>query len=519
MIMSPSWITSCSTRALVLTLACAACGDDEVGQREPDAAAPDASASLDAAPPGLDAAPPGLDARLQPFPEAATAEATMDAAATPDAAEHAARFSMRVVSTGLAAPWEVRWGPDDQLWISERTGKRVLRVDPVSGVRSVALEVADAYQGSAQDGVLGLALHPDLLDGADYVYLAYSYDAAPGGELDRRAKIVRYRYRDGTLREPNVLIDGLPASSDHNAGRLVFGPDNQLYYSIGDQGKNQFDLKCLPIRAQELPSQSEVDAQDWSKYQGKVLRLALDGGIPTDNPLLNGVRSHIFSYGHRNPQGLAFAPSGALYSSEQGPKTDDELNLILPARNYGWPNVAGYRDDSAYVFGNWSASADCASLNYSDYELPGSVPLQLESSFTPDFTPPLRTFYTVASDHDFHDTLCATSPYICWPTVAPASIEVYSGVGVPGWGTSLLIPSLKDGTVHRARLNAAGDAIEGTTEALFETTNRYRDLAVATDQRSFYVITDAQGDTRAPDGSPTRTLEHPGAVLEFRYEP
>ena len=100
-----------------------------------------------------------------------------------------------------------------------------------------------------------------------------------------------------------------------------------------------------------------MQAQDWSSYWGKILRIDLDGGIPSDNPAINGVRSHIYSYGHRNQLGLAFAPGGLLYESEHGPSSDDEVNLILPGRNYGWPHVAGHRDDKAYTYANWSASS------------------------------------------------------------------------------------------------------------------------------------------------------------------
>jgi PQQ-dependent dehydrogenase (s-GDH family) len=182
------------------------------------------------------------------------------------------------------------------------------------------------------------------------------------------------------------------------------------------------------IRAQELPTQTEVTARDWSKYVGKILRLELDGSIPADNPVLQGVRSHVFSYGHRNAQGIVFGPDGKLYSDEQGPKTDDELNWIRAGKNYGWPRVAGYRDDRAYVYGNWSASAPtpCRDLEFSDFAIPESVPIQTESSFShPDFAPPLRTFYTVENGFDFQDPACAPSYYICWPTIAPSSLDAY----------------------------------------------------------------------------------------------
>jgi PQQ-dependent dehydrogenase (s-GDH family) len=493
----PTWSTRAVASWLAIAACITACDDDDDSQS--DAGTVDAAISLDA---GVGSP----DGQAEDRHDAAGA---VDAAAKPDGS-----FAMRVVKRGLAAPWELAWGRDGLLWVTERTGKRVSRIDPSSGAQTVALELADAYQGASQDGLLGLALQPD----SDYVYLAYTYDADASDAIDRRARIARYRYAPPSLVEPVVLLEDLPASTDHNAGRLVFGPDAALYYSIGDQGKNQFDLKCQPIRAQELPTQDEVDAHDWSKYQGKVLRLALDGGIPADNPLLAGVRSHVFTYGHRNAQGLAFTPSGLLFADEQGPKTDDELNLLLPGHNYGWPRVAGFRDDQAYVYGDWSAAADCADLAYSDYAFAGSVPVQTESSWSSvDFTPPLRTFYTVANDYNFMDPLCAQSPYICWPTIAPSSLDVYASDGIPGWSTSLLITSLKDGAVHRVQLRGAG--LEDGDERLFETTNRYRDLALAPDGRTFYVATDSSGDTRAVDGSPTKALDHPGAILEFRYLP
>ncbi|HEX2298708.1 MAG TPA: PQQ-dependent sugar dehydrogenase, partial [Pseudonocardiaceae bacterium] len=99
-------------------------------------------------------------------------------------------------------------------------------------------------------------------------------------------------------------------------GRLLIGPDQKLYYAIGDQGNNQFERSCEPIRAQDLPHAAEVAGKDWHNYVGKILRLNLDGSIPGDNPVLAGVRSHVYSYGHRNPQGLVFGPDGRLFSAE-----------------------------------------------------------------------------------------------------------------------------------------------------------------------------------------------------------
>src|SRR6188768_1257687 len=274
---------------------------------------------------------------------------------------NAQAFDMRVVTLGLFAPYEITWGPDNWLWLTERVGRRILRINPETEDRAPVVTIEDAFQTDGQDGVMGLALHPELLQGTgkDYVYVAYTYDGDPGPALERRVKLRRYTYNpaSGGVGSPVDLITGLPGSFQHNSGRVVFGPDSHLYYTIGDQGNDQFDRKCLPIRAQEVPTQAEVDSGDYAKYVGKVLRLNLDGSIPDDNPVIDGTRSHIYSYGHRNPQGLVFSAQGKLYSDEHGPKSDDELNWVRPGKNYGWPNVAGYRDGRAYEYANWSASS------------------------------------------------------------------------------------------------------------------------------------------------------------------
>jgi PQQ-dependent dehydrogenase (s-GDH family) len=431
-------------------------------------------------------------------------------------------FAKRVVVENLSSPWEITWGPDSWLWVTERVGKRVVRINPDDGTVGVALEIDEVRQEGAQDGLLGMALHPQLLAGTDqdFVYVAYSYDAAAG----RRIKIRRYTYdaSSGTLSAPLDLLSELPASNDHNGGRLGVGPDAKLYYSIGDQGENQFDRKCNLDRAQDLPTADQITAGDFQTYQGKILRMNLDGSIPSDNPELNGVRSHVFSFGHRNPQGIAFGPTGRLFSSEQGPKSDDELNRIEAGKNYGWPQVAGFKDDKAYVYANWSAAPDCEQLDYSDYTIPATVPQQKESDWAdPNFMAPLLTFYTVESSYQFEDPKCEGNANICWPTIAPSSLELYAPAKhvLSGWTDSLLITSLKQGTVYRVPLSADGAAINGAVAPLFKTTNRYRDVAVKPDGRAFYVITDAQGSTASLDGGATSSLENKGSVLEFAATP
>ena len=121
-------------------------------------------------------------------------------------------FTSRVVASGFEDPWEVTWGPDGYLWITERVGKRVVRVNPANGSRKVALAIDEVHQELAQDGLLGLALHPQLLRGANYVYLMYTYDADRGPTTERRAKIRRYTY-DATselLGEPFDVLTNLP---------------------------------------------------------------------------------------------------------------------------------------------------------------------------------------------------------------------------------------------------------------------------------------------------------------------
>lgn len=426
-------------------------------------------------------------------------------------------FTFKVVTTGLQNPWEVTWGPDNNLWVTERTGKRITRVNVADGSKSTAATIDEVFQNHGQDGLLGMALHPGLLrgTGTDYVYVAYTYDADRGPQSNRRGKIRRYTYDPAakTLGDPTDLITNLPAGTDHLAFRLAFGPDQKLYLTIGDQGANWLQNYCNLNRAQELPTAGEVRNEDWTKYQGKVLRLNLDGTIPSDNPTLAGVRSHIYSYGHRNPQGLAFGPGGRLYSSEHGPDSDDEFNLIEAGKNYGWPYVAGYNDDRLYVFSSWAESTvPCATLTFNQTVIPPSIPQRKESTWShPDFKPPLKTFFTVNNDWDIQKQGSAT--------IAPGGMDVYPANGpVPGWGNSALILSLKTGIVYRVKLSADGTSAVGDPTEQFKSTNRYRDIAIDPNGRTIYLATDNQGSSTDASGRPTRTLANPGAIVAFTSE-
>ena len=157
-------------------------------------------------------------------------------------------FTQRVLTTGLEGPWELRWGPDGRLWVTERTGKRITRVNPADGSKVVALTIPGVHQSVEQDGLLGMALHPELLrgTGADYVYVSFTYAVNPPPEVIRRGMIRRYTYDPATqmLGSPVDLLTGLPVHNDHISGRLAFGPD-QKAVSQRRRSRKQLPGECL----------------------------------------------------------------------------------------------------------------------------------------------------------------------------------------------------------------------------------------------------------------------------------
>lgn len=428
-------------------------------------------------------------------------------------------FSSRVLTTALSNPWAMHWGPDGQIWLTERTSGEVTKVDPVTGAQQVILTLSDVYTGPQHEGLLGLALHPELGEGTgnDFVYVGYTVNVGDETTPQASAQIVRYTYdaATGQLGSPEVLISGLPGGNDHNAGRVVFGPDNKLYYSIGEQGANFGRNFRLHNRAQDLPTAEQVEAEDWQTYSGKILRLELDGSIPEDNPEINGVKSHIYSYGHRNPQGIAFGPNGVLYETEHGPSSDDEINIIQPGGNYGWPLVAGFIDDKAYSYINWSEAPE--SVQRITTPTPEGVPETLESAFEGEMVDPLATYFTVESDFPFGEQ-CG---FVCNPTIAPSSILFYDAGedGIPEWDNSLLLPTLKHGVLYVQKMSEDGTAAEGLPVAWLGTQNRYRDVLVSEDGKTVYIATDAFGSAAQLYGDEltTSVLHNPGAILKFTY--
>lgn len=246
----------------------------------------------------------------QPTPETTTPTAPAGAILT---TADGVRFAVETVVTSLEVPWALAFAPDGRLFVTERPG-RVRIIDLASGRSDLALTLDDVFsQGEA--GLLGLALDPDFA-GTRLVYLYYSARRATGGPVNR---VVRYREAGSTLGERVVLVDNIPAAQIHDGGRLRFGPDGLLYITAGDAA------------AMAL-------AQDLGSLAGKLLRLNRDGSTPRTNPF----SSPIYSYGHRNPQGLDWHPAtGDLWAAEHGNIGNDEVNVIDAGANFGWPVIQG----------------------------------------------------------------------------------------------------------------------------------------------------------------------------------
>jgi PQQ-dependent dehydrogenase (s-GDH family) len=437
-------------------------------------------------------------------------------------------FQVRLLASNFSEPHNIIYGPDNVLWITERAAKSITLVDPENGTILNNITVPGVHQSGGQDGLMGMVLDRNF-NSTGHLYVAYTYDAnnsssgSTNNELERLTKITRFTYDNttGTINEPVDIISGLVGSIDHNSGRLAFGPDGKLYYTIGDQGKNQLSLYCQDIEAQTIPTAEEVSNQNWTAYQGKVLRMNPDGSVPEDNPTIDGIQSHIFTYGHRNHQGLTVGPDGNLYVSEHGPNSDDEVNRLQAGGNYGWPYIAGYQDDQAYRFVNWSsAGVQCPDLNPRNVTagIESGVSATNESEFNlQNFVPPVATFFTVASDYNFTDHNCGQLAYICNPTIAPSSLRLYDSNAIPGWNGTLLMPTLKGGKIYQLILSDNRTSLAQEPVEMFQSENRYRDLAISPDGTTLYVITDSTGPVQAIGGGATTELWNPGSLLEFKY--
>jgi aldose sugar dehydrogenase len=312
-------------------------------------------------------------------------------------------------------PWGMAFLPDGGMLISEIGGGLYRRypdgkLQKVSGSPQVLAE--------GQGGLLDIRLHPNFSEN-QLVYISYSARKQQGGQILSTTAVMRARLEGNALRQPQVIFEALPweTTRHHYGSRLAFGPDGMLYVSVGDRGKH----------AEQYPQQLD-------KHPGKILRLRDDGSIPSDNPFADQgeVQASIYSYGHRNIQGMDFHPqTGQLWSHEHGPRGGDEINVVERGKNYGWPVIS---------YG----------INYD-----GSV-----------LTPNTRQEGM-------------EQPLLEWtPSIAPSGLAFVSGNRYPGWEGSLLTGSLRFKYLIRNLLD--GTEIKGE-EKIAEGVGRLRNVKMGPD--------------------------------------
>lgn len=331
-------------------------------------------------------------------------------------------YRIETVTEGLEHPWSLAFLPDGRMLVTERVGRlRIIEPDgslnpqPVGGVPEGFV--------AAQAGLMDVLLDPEFASNQQ-LYLSYAY----GTSQANNTRLSKARLVDGQLQDVQVLFSAQPAKSGaaHYGGRMAWLPDNSLVLTLGDG----FDWR--------------EQAQDPSNHLGKIVRLNRDGSIPKDNPLVGqaGAAAEIYSLGHRNVQGIVYdAESQRLYSHEHGPRGGDELNLIQPGNNYGWPLI--------------TYGIDYTGAQISPYtELPG---LQ--------------------------------QPLLHWtPSVAPSSLTQYRGALFPEWQGDLFASTLAERSVRRIRLQ---DGKPAEQEVLFaELGERIRDVRSGPDG-ALYLLTDS----------------------------
>ena len=232
------------------------------------------------------------------------------------------KFKVETVATGLEIPWGFAWLPNKDMLVTERPGR--VRIIENGKLRAEPVFTVPDVEPTGESGLMDISLHPDFAKN-NFVYLGYSYNTD-----GKRVKVVRYKYAGDKFTEPKTIIEDVPGTALHAGMRCRFGPDGKLYVTTGD-------------------------ATDWNLAQkldslaGKTLRLNDDGTIPKDNPFVNtpGARAEIWSYGHRNAQGLAWQPgSGLMFQTEHGPSFfegkgsgGDEVNIVEQGFNYGWAEI------------------------------------------------------------------------------------------------------------------------------------------------------------------------------------
>ncbi|WP_353185806.1 PQQ-dependent sugar dehydrogenase [Parapedobacter lycopersici] len=312
----------------------------------------------------------------------------------------ATTLAMTTVADSLDVPWEICAGPGGQLWVAEQSGK-ISRIDPETGVQQELLSLKDVYR-LRTGGLLGMTLHPDM-DASPYVFIAY----VAKNEVDQPvSRIVRYTYAGDTLVAPLEILE-YAAWNGHYGARLVIAPDGMLMVATGDGAQHG-------------------NAQDVRVPHGKILRYRIDGSIPADNPIPG---SPVWAWGLRNPQGLAYATDGQLYSSGHGDAIADEVNKIIKGGNYGWPVVEGFADTD------------------------------LERA--------------VARDSVIQEPLRAWTP-----TIGPAGLALYESDILPEFRRSILLTTLKGNGLHVLKLDADGSRIVADTILFQQLFGRLRSVCV-----------------------------------------
>jgi len=351
----------------------------------------------------------------------------------PDPGDSPATLTTETLVTGLDTPWDLAWGPDDMIWVTERRGV-VSRVNPTTG-QITEVGALPVFEQS-ESGLMGMAFHPDFATSSPFVYFAYSYQ--PTGTI--RNRLVRMLWNGASLSGEEILVDDIPGASNHDGSRLAVGSDRLLYMSMGDATDQSL-------------------AQDTNTLAGKVLRMNLDGSAASGNPF----GSRIYSYGHRNPQGLVFHPvTGDLFVTEHGPSTDDEVNRIEAGGNFGWPNVHGFCD------GN------------------------------------------ISGESAFCSTTDTVEPLAVWtPTVAPAGADFYDSDAIPGWRGSLLFTTLRGRALYRLVLSADGRTAIDQERLFLDRFGRLRDVLVGPNGE-FYLATSNRDGRGSPSADDDRIVKVTG---------
>ncbi len=234
----------------------------------------------------------------------------------------AVQFRVETVAGGLEVPWAIAFASDGRIFFTERPGR--VRVIEQGRLRPEPIATIEDVRAASESGLMDLTLHPQFASN-HLLYLAYAY----AGEGGQQVRVVRFRETGTALTDRRVIIEGIPAAPNHAGCRTRFGPDGKLYVTTGD-------------------ATDRTLAQRLDSLAGKTLRLNDDGSVPPDNPFVNqqGARAEIFSYGHRNAQGIDWQPGTNLqFQTEHGPSGfdgpggGDEVNLVERGKNYGWPVI------------------------------------------------------------------------------------------------------------------------------------------------------------------------------------